>query len=288
MRGGRAADDRNRSRCGPAPATTASVTSGRARSSLGGSAAHSWSRAASVIWPSPLPAIRSRPARDLALQSLDHARASTGGCPSRSRRWCWPRSAPSTPCRAGSTRRRRWLDRAEHALRPDAEPAKAILVRYAGALQRLGQGRPGEALASFAEAQRLQSQLPRPDPLAICGPRAPGTDARGPGRRRWLLGPCSRPRPTAEREFAETRIALAAIHLAERDPRGALDAARCPSSPAKPPVIADYSLPNAFIVDCRRSRPDRRLEGGRGRRGAGARPGGARRARPAVSPHAGA
>ena len=139
-----------------------------------------------------------------------------------------------------------WLDRAEHALRPDAEPAKAILVRYSRGLLRLGQGRPGEALASLAEAQRLQSQLLAPDPLAVAARALQAQTLAGLGdavAARTVLGTASGP----EGEFAETRIALAAIHLAERDPRGALDVL-APVLAGEAPVIVDYALPTAFIV----------------------------------------
>ena len=71
-----------------------------------------------------------------------------------------------------------WLDRAEQALRPNAEPAKELFVRYSRGVQRLGEGRLADAVALFAEAQRLQSFMVAPDPLAISGSRASGTDAR--------------------------------------------------------------------------------------------------------------
>lgn len=140
-----------------------------------------------------------------------------------------------------------WLDRAEHALRPAAEPAKAILVRYSRGLHRLGQQRPAEALASLAEAQRLQSQLLAPDPLAIAARALEAQTLAGLGdavAARSVLETASGP----EGEFAETRIALAAIHLAERDPRGALDVL-APVLAGEAPLIADFTLVNAFIVD---------------------------------------
>jgi len=140
-----------------------------------------------------------------------------------------------------------WLDRAEQSLRPNAEPAKEILVRYCRGLHRLGQGRHTEALALFAEAQRLQSFLVAPDPLAIAARALQAQTLAGLGdapAARAVLETAS----AAEREFAETRIALAAIHLAERDPRGTLDAL-APARAGEAPVIADYSLPNGFVVD---------------------------------------
>jgi LuxR family maltose regulon positive regulatory protein len=140
-----------------------------------------------------------------------------------------------------------WLDRAEQALRPDAEPAKAILVRYSRGLHRLGQQRLSEALASLAEAQRLQAQLVAPDPLAVAARALQAqTLARlgDTGAARGVLQAA----PDAEGELAETRIALAAILIAERDPRGAVSVL-APVLAGEAPIIADHALPNALIVD---------------------------------------
>jgi LuxR family maltose regulon positive regulatory protein len=140
-----------------------------------------------------------------------------------------------------------WLDRAERSLRPGMEPAKEILVRYCRGLHRLGQGRHTEALALFAEAQRLQSFLVAPDPLAIAARalRAEALAATGDAAAaRTVLETAS----AAEREFAETRIALAAIELAERDPRAAIEVL-APIRSGEARVIVDYSLPNGFVVD---------------------------------------
>jgi LuxR family maltose regulon positive regulatory protein len=139
-----------------------------------------------------------------------------------------------------------WLDRAESALRPDAEPAKAILVRYCRGIHRLGQGRVTEALASLAEAEWLQAHLLAPDPLATSARalRAQTLARLGDGAAaRTVLETASAP----EREFAETLIAVAATYLAERDPHAAVDAL-APVVAGQAPVITDYSLPTAFIV----------------------------------------
>ena len=120
-------------------------------------------------------------------------------------------------------------------------------MRYSRGLHRLGQQRPAEALVSLAEAQRLQSQLLAPDPLAVSARALEAQTLAGLGdaaAARTLLESASGP----EREFAETRIALAAIHLAERDPRGALDVL-APVLAGEAPVIADFAIPNALIVD---------------------------------------
>jgi LuxR family maltose regulon positive regulatory protein len=140
-----------------------------------------------------------------------------------------------------------WLDRAEQSLRPNAEPAKEILVRYSRGLHRLGQGRATDALALFAEAQRLQSFLVAPDPLAISACALAAQTLAGLGdaaAAAAVLDTVS----TEEREFAETRIALATIHLARRDPQAAVDAL-APLRAGELPAIADYSRPNGFIVD---------------------------------------
>ena len=139
-----------------------------------------------------------------------------------------------------------WLERAEQALRPNAEPAKAIIVRYSRGLQRLAQGRPAEALALFAEAQRLQSALVAPDPLAISARGLQAQVLAGLGdvaaARTVLETPTQN-----ERDLAETRMAIAAIQLAEKNPKAALDTI-APVRTGEAPAIADYSLPTAFCI----------------------------------------
>jgi LuxR family maltose regulon positive regulatory protein len=140
-----------------------------------------------------------------------------------------------------------WLERAEQVLRPDAEPAKALLVRYSRGIQRLGQGRHAEALAAFGEVQRLQSLMASSDPLAIQarGLRAQTLVRLGdlPAARAALATASD-----AEREHAETRAALAAIHLAERDARSAIDVL-APALAGTSPIVRDFSVINALLLD---------------------------------------
>lgn len=140
-----------------------------------------------------------------------------------------------------------WLDRAEGAVRPNAEPAKELLVRYARATQRLGQGRLGDASALFAETQRLQGFLVDPDPLAIAGR---GLQVQTLARQGDTVGARAllATAPDATRDLAETRVALAATCLAERDPRAAV-AALAPVIAGEAPAILPYMLPNAYVVD---------------------------------------
>ena len=140
-----------------------------------------------------------------------------------------------------------WLDRAEQALRPNAEPAKELLVRYSRGIQRLGQGHLATAVAEFAEAQRLQSLMVSPDPLGI---QARGLHVQALVRMgnvpaaRAALATAS----DAEREHAETRAALASIHVAERNARGAIDVL-APVLAGTAPIVRDFSLINALLLD---------------------------------------
>jgi LuxR family maltose regulon positive regulatory protein len=140
-----------------------------------------------------------------------------------------------------------WLDRAEHALRPNAEPAKALLVHYSRGIQRLGQGRLAETLAAFRETQRLQSLMASSDPLAV---QAHGLQVQTLVR----LGDLQAARAAlatasdAEREHAEMRSALAAIQLAERDARGAIDVL-APVLAGTATIVRDFSVINALLLD---------------------------------------
>jgi LuxR family maltose regulon positive regulatory protein len=142
-----------------------------------------------------------------------------------------------------------WLDRAEQGLRPNTEPAKALVVRYSRGIQRLGQGHLELAVAELVEAQRLQSLMVTPDPLAI---QARGLQVQALVRMddlpaaRAALATAS----DAEREHSETRAALAAIQLAERDARGATDVL-APVLAGTVPIVSGFSVVNALLLDAR-------------------------------------
>jgi LuxR family maltose regulon positive regulatory protein len=140
-----------------------------------------------------------------------------------------------------------WLDRAEQALRPNAEPAKELTVRYLRGVYSLGQGRFVKAAAAFREVQRLNSLMVTPDPLAI---QARGLHVQTLVR----MGDVSAARvaltttPEAEREYAEIRAGLAAIHLAERDARGAIGVI-APVLAGTAPIVRDFSVVDALLLD---------------------------------------
>jgi len=142
-----------------------------------------------------------------------------------------------------------WLERAEQALRPNAEPAKALVVRYARGIQRLGQGHLAAAVAELVEAQRLQALMVSPDPLAI---QARGLQVQALVRLGDLEGARSAltSATEAERDHAETLAALAAIRLAEGDALGAIDALASVLA-GTAPIVADFSVVNALLLDAR-------------------------------------
>ena len=55
-----------------------------------------------------------------------------------------------------------WIQRAERTVRPEAEPAAALLVLYVRGLVELERGRDREALAAFQAAERLARRLVAP------------------------------------------------------------------------------------------------------------------------------
>ena len=140
-----------------------------------------------------------------------------------------------------------WLVRAEQALRPNAEPAKELFVRYARGLQLLGGGQLDEAAGMLAQAHALQGDMRSPDPI--------GTQARGihvqvlvrlgrVAEARAVLGSAWE----AERDHAETRNARASVHLAEGDARAAIEELT-PVLAGTAPVVRDVSVINTILLD---------------------------------------
>jgi ATP/maltotriose-dependent transcriptional regulator MalT len=132
-----------------------------------------------------------------------------------------------------------WIRRAERTVRPEAEPAAALLVRFIRGLLELARGRDADALAALRAAERLAGHLAAPHYLAL------PTQA-------WLLQALVRLGELEQAEQAladlgdqdrdrgELRIAAAALRLAQHDPHAAgaalapvLDGAGTP--PAAPP-----------------------------------------------------
>jgi LuxR family maltose regulon positive regulatory protein len=115
-----------------------------------------------------------------------------------------------------------WLERAEHALRTEAEPAAGMSLRYARAVLEMARGRYPQALAAFGAARQLAAELG--------GPHVSVTSIRGRMMQALVrAGQADRAAAVlagldpGERAGAEMRVAAAALRLARGDPQAAAD-----------------------------------------------------------------
>jgi LuxR family transcriptional regulator, maltose regulon positive regulatory protein len=140
-----------------------------------------------------------------------------------------------------------WIQRAERTVRPEAEPAAALLVHYVRGLVELERGRDREALAAFQAADRMAAHLAAPHLLV---PRAQGmllltlvrlgeTERAG----QVLTGLGER-----DRDRGEIRIATAGLRLAQDDPSAAA-AALAPVLDSSAPVTRSAWLAQAFLLE---------------------------------------
>jgi len=116
-----------------------------------------------------------------------------------------------------------WLERAEHTLRTEVEPAAGMSLRYARAVLELARDRGQEALAAFGDAEKLAATL--------AGPHTCVTSMRSRMLQTLVrLGQTGRAEQALaelgedERASAEMRTAAAALRLATGDPQAAADA----------------------------------------------------------------
>jgi LuxR family maltose regulon positive regulatory protein len=140
-----------------------------------------------------------------------------------------------------------WLDRAARAMRPDIQPAAALLVHLAQGMLHLALGRLDQALVTFSEADRLQATLVTPHVLTV--------------QARWFLvqtqlklGDTEAARATLaglskeEREWGEMSAGTAALQLAEGDAHGAISSL-APVLTGAAPVLRELSAISAFLLD---------------------------------------
>jgi LuxR family transcriptional regulator, maltose regulon positive regulatory protein len=140
-----------------------------------------------------------------------------------------------------------WLDRADRALRPDAEPATGLLLQLTRGMLHVGEGRLQQALARFRAAERLQALLVAPHWLTVqvhqflvhTLVRLGDTEAA----RATLAGMSEE-----HRDWGEARAALASVSLAESDPHAAVDAL-APVVDGSAPVIHTVSVIQALLLD---------------------------------------
>jgi LuxR family transcriptional regulator, maltose regulon positive regulatory protein len=140
-----------------------------------------------------------------------------------------------------------WIQRAERAVRAEAEPAAALALRYVRAQFELARGREKDALAAFRAADRQAERLTAPHPLAgqlraallLTLVRVGATD-QAEQALAYL--------DEEERESGEMRVAMAALRLAQDDPLAATLAVR-PVIDGSVPVILRVSVTEALLLE---------------------------------------
>jgi LuxR family maltose regulon positive regulatory protein len=140
-----------------------------------------------------------------------------------------------------------WVQRAERALRADAEPAAGLIVRLIRGLLEMARGRDADALAAFQAADRLAGRLAQPTFMVL-------------PYRLYLVQTLVRLGETerAEQALAELsdhdrddaimRIGRAALRLAQRNPQETV-AALAPVLDGSQPGIWLGWLTEAFLLE---------------------------------------
>ena len=140
-----------------------------------------------------------------------------------------------------------WLQRAERTVRPEADPAVALAVRYVRAQLELGRGRVADALAAFRAAERLAGDLAAPSMLAtpmvallaLALVRLGETERAG-----QILASLGE----HDRDHGEIGVIAAMLWLARDDPRAAT-AALAPVLDESAPVGWRSWLIEAFLLE---------------------------------------
>src|SRR5882672_9153762 len=140
-----------------------------------------------------------------------------------------------------------WVQRAERTVRPDAEPAAGVRVHSVRGLLELARGRDADALAAFRAAERLGGLLAAPHYLVSAA-------------RAWLLLALVRLGETEQAEQAladlgeqdrdrwEIRTAVAALRLAQDDPRAATTAL-APALDGSTPVTSPTLHVQSYLLE---------------------------------------
>jgi len=140
-----------------------------------------------------------------------------------------------------------WIQRAERALRAEAEPTVGLLIRMIRGVLELARGRDADALAAFQAADRLAGRLAKPSYMV-------------PANRSFLvqalvrLGETERAEQALaalgdqDRDRGTIRIGLAALRLAQDDPHAAI-AAVAPVLDGSAPLAWRAWLAQAFLLE---------------------------------------
>ena len=132
-------------------------------------------------------------------------------------------------------------------MRPEIEPATALLVHWVSGELHVGDGRLAEAIEEFRAAEKLQRVLATEHALT-------GMATSSIAHAQLRLGDVSDARVTLEGvtqrelEFGEARTALAALRLAEDDRQAATDAL-APILDGTAPIIRVGTLIQALVLD---------------------------------------
>jgi len=140
-----------------------------------------------------------------------------------------------------------WIQRAQRAVREEAEPAAALGLHYVRGQFELARGREKDALAALRTGQRQAERLVAPHPLAA--------QLRASLLRTLIRTGATQQAERAladlgqkERETGEMRTAMAALLLAQDDPLGAV-AALAPVVDGSVPVINRISAIEALLLE---------------------------------------
>ncbi len=142
---------------------------------------------------------------------------------------------------------RRWLERAMNCLRPEIEPATALLVHWVSGELHIGDGRLRDAIHEFRAAERLQLLLATEHALT-------GMTRASIAHVQLRLADVSAARATLdgvtdrELEVAEARTAIAALRLAEGEPQAATELL-APVLDGTSPGIRVGSVIQALVLD---------------------------------------
>jgi LuxR family maltose regulon positive regulatory protein len=140
-----------------------------------------------------------------------------------------------------------WIQRAERTLRAEAEPAVGLIIRSIRGLLELARGRNADALAAFQAADRLAGRLAEPNLMVH-------------GNRSFLVQTLVRLGETdhaeqalaaladQDRDLGQMRISLAALRLAQDDPRAAV-AALAPVLDGSAPIPWPAWLAQPFLLE---------------------------------------
>jgi LuxR family transcriptional regulator, maltose regulon positive regulatory protein len=140
-----------------------------------------------------------------------------------------------------------WIQRAERAVREEAEPATALSLHYVQAQFALARGQQENALTAFRAAQRQAERLVAPHPLTA--------QLRASLLRTMVRMGATEPAEKAlaeldeaARETGEMHATLAALRLAQNDPAAAAQAV-APVIDGSAPVILRVSMTEALLLE---------------------------------------